>query len=70
MTPMPTVEAALSAHPVQFSAVRPAYQPPRVQDLGAWQVVTLLGSVPFNPGSVYGPGDMPHPNGGENHGTF
>ncbi|MGM9321268.1 hypothetical protein [Deinococcus aquaticus] len=24
------------------------YEPPRVQDLGAWQAVTLIGSVGFN----------------------
>ena len=30
-----------------------AYQPPRVQDLGAWQAVTLINSVPINPGKLF-----------------
>lgn len=34
---------------------QPAYQAPRVQDLGAWQAVTLIYSVGINPGSVLNP---------------
>lgn len=30
------------------------YETPRVQNLGAWQAVTLINSVPINPGGIFG----------------
>lgn len=41
----------------QKPAAKPVYQPPRVTDLGAWQAVTLINSVPFNgtgAGGIFG----------------
>ena len=34
---------------------RAAYEAPRVQSLGPWAAVTLLQSVPINPGSLLDP---------------
>lgn len=39
------------------------YQAPRVEDLGAWQAVTLLNSYPINPGGIFDPSGMGSPDG-------
>lgn len=44
-----------------------AYEPPRVQNLGAWQAVTLINSVPINPASIGGLTGWMHPAAGEDH---
>ncbi len=36
-----------TAQPTQ----QPTYTPPRVQDLGRWQAVTLIYSLPIGPGT-------------------
>lgn len=33
----------------------PAYEAPRVTDLGAWQALTLIYSVPINPAGILNP---------------
>lgn len=43
----PSSPAPSPSSDVQSSTPR-HYEPPRVQDLGAWQAVTLIGSVGFN----------------------
>lgn len=49
-TPAPTERVTPAA------AARAPYTPPRVQDLGPWQAVTLAYSVPGGPGGVLNPG--------------
>ncbi len=42
------------------------YEAPRVEDLGAWEAVTLINSVGINPGGIFnpnGPGGMGGANG-------
>ncbi|WP_414656571.1 hypothetical protein ACINK0_09710 [Deinococcus sp. VB343] len=34
------------------------YQAPRVQDLGAWQAVTLINSIGIDPGSAFNPANF------------
>ncbi|KEF33186.1 hypothetical protein RDMS_13730 [Deinococcus sp. RL] len=46
------------------AAARAPYLPPRVQDLGPWQAVTLAYSVPGGPGGLLNPG------GSANSGPF
>lgn len=49
-TPAPAERATPAA------AARAPYTPPRVQDLGPWQAVTLAYSVPGGPGGLLNPG--------------
>lgn len=40
---------------IPVAPIRAAYEAPRVQSLGAWAAITLLQSVPINPGSFLDP---------------
>lgn len=51
---MKTPPVIPSTLPQPSEAPRTPYQRPSVQDLGAWQAVTLNYSVPFN-GSLFNP---------------
>ncbi|WP_291423305.1 hypothetical protein [Deinococcus sp.] len=53
-----TAERPQAHQPPLTSA--PAYQAPRVNDLGQWQAVTLIYSVPINPGTMFNPGVNPN----------
>ncbi|MDO4264552.1 MAG: hypothetical protein Q4C67_10185 [Deinococcus sp.] len=39
------------AQPTAVPQPAPAYEAPRVEELGAWQAITLIYSVPVNPNS-------------------
>ncbi|GAA5532717.1 hypothetical protein [Deinococcus aluminii] len=57
MTHSPRPEAAPGRTPDRSPAApRTPYTPPRVQDLGPWQAVTLSYSVPIGPGGFLNPG--------------
>lgn len=45
---LPTTPAAQPTPAARPDADKQPYQAPRVQDLGAWQAVTLISSVGFN----------------------
>lgn len=37
------------------TSTSPAYEPPRLQPLGSWEVITLAQSVPIGPGALLQP---------------
>ncbi len=53
-----TAERPQAAQPTLTTT--PAYQAPRVNDLGQWQAVTLIYSVPVNPGGMFNPSGKPN----------
>lgn len=48
MTPVSAMPAQPSVRPQPETAPTAAYEAPQVHDLGAWQALTLIYSVPFN----------------------
>ncbi|GAA5511968.1 hypothetical protein Dcar01_00682 [Deinococcus carri] len=51
-SPQPDIQSAAPA------PLRAPYTPPRVQDLGAWEAVTLAYSLPIGPGGYLRPGQF------------
>ena len=48
---------------IQTRQIQTPYEAPRVEDLGAWQAVTLITTLPMNSGGIFDPSGMGGPNG-------